>query len=122
MQVGAVVIVLVQIQILSEEVFILVLSSGLCEERVEEVVYGHVCLNGANMTRGGERWGESRTITPSYNPGRSESMKRGQWYFLCGARAQWRRHDDNPFQRREFSWSRRETVNLVARLSEISFS
>ena len=65
MQVGAVVIVLVEIQILSEEVFILVLSSGLYEERVEEVVYGHVCLNGANMTRGGvvrKRWGESRTM------------------------------------------------------------
>lgn len=50
-QVGVVVIVLVQIQILPEEVLILVRDSGICEGRVEEVVEGHAYVNGADMTR-----------------------------------------------------------------------
>ena len=45
-------------------------------------------------------------------------MKQGRRCFLCGARAQRRRHDDNPFQSGELAWSRRGIVNLVACLSE----
>jgi hypothetical protein len=52
-------IVLGQVQILLEEVLLLARSSGVCEERVEEVVEGHVCTKGkvAGDRRGGERQG-----------------------------------------------------------------
>ena len=52
-------IVLAQVQILLEEVLLIARSSGICEGRVEEVVEGHVCMNGkvAGERRGGERQG-----------------------------------------------------------------